>query len=153
MDGNANAAEFGGDVLLQLYNDGAELSVEDGLIVPDTGYGTAVLLSLLGGNIEDPGKVETRLGWWGDLLADDEAPAKMVSRFQYATDGNPLTPMSMKGVAEAAKLDLAWLIDEGAVDSIDITASLRDTKGLALRVVLKKEGEDVYDRTYIKGVA
>ncbi len=147
-----SAAEFSRDVLLELHDDGAELSIEDGLIVPDGGYGTAVLLSLLGGNVEDPGRVANRLGWWGDCIADEEEASRMVSRFQYATNGIPLTPSTTKVAVEAAKLDLAWLIDEGAVDKMEITARLEDAKRLALRVVLKKGDEDVYDRTYLRGV-
>ena len=140
-------AIFEGDVLLRLTNDGAEICIEDELICCDREFDTAVLLSLFGGNAEDDGTVEKRMGWWGNYTGED-GTKKMISRYQAATYGKALTTNSAKEALEAARLDLQWLIDEGVADDLEITGSIASVNRFDLSVTLLKNGAEIYKNTY-----
>jgi len=139
-------ADFEGDLLLTLTEDGGELAIEDGLFMPDKSFATAVLISLFGGNIEDSGKVENRSGWWGNYTGSTEN--KIQSRFQAITNGNPLTVATAKEAVNAAKLDLAWVIENGIADEISIKGVIADVKRFELEVILTKDGTDIFKNKY-----
>lgn len=141
-------ADFEGDVFLKLTEDGGELKIENELVMSDKGFNTSVLISLFGGNVEDSGKVENRTSWWGNYTPEADSSNKIQSRFQAVTNGNPLTVASAKEAVNAAKLDLAWIIDNGIADDIDITARITGVKRLELDITLIKDGTDIFSNTY-----
>lgn len=148
MEGNA---VFEGDVLLKMTNDGADLVIENALVACDRHFDTAVLLSLFGGNMEDDGRVESTAGWWGNYTGTGDAESagrKLVSKYQAVTTSGPLTASSAKAAVSAAKEDLAWLIDEGVCDAMEITGEIAGVKTLTLAVTCIKEGADVYSGKY-----
>ena len=139
-------ADFEGDLLLNLTEDGGELQIENGLFMPDKSFATSVLISLFGGNIEDAGKVENRSGWWGNYTGATDN--KIQSRFQAITNGQPLTVASAKEAVNAAKLDLAWIIDNGIADDISIYGTIGGVKRFDMEVILSKDGTEIYKNKY-----
>lgn len=145
MTNTQGYADFEGDLRLIMSDDGAELAIENGLILPEKGFDTSVLISLFGGNIEDSGKVENKNGWWGNYSLGGE---KIQSRFQAITNGQPLTVASAKEAINAAKLDLNWLISEGVADDIELSGYIAGTKRFELTVMLIKDGTDIYNNKF-----
>jgi len=141
-------AVFEGDLLLDLTNDGAEICVKDNLFVCDREFNNAILLSLFGGNSEDDGTVDNNKGWWGNYTKENVFERKMTSRFQYASYGRALTSGSAKDAVQAAKLDLAWLIDNGIADNIELAGSIENNKTFSLSITIQKNSNDIYKNTY-----
>jgi phage gp46-like protein len=139
---------FEGDALLVETVDGGELSIENGLFVSDTQFSSAVYLSLLGGNQDDPGKVENNKTWWGNFLDSVEKNEKLVSRFQAIITGLPMTVKNIREAESAAELDLQWFIDEKIAD--EITATIRSTgkHEFNLTIEILKDVRTVFENTY-----
>lgn len=115
----------------------ADLSIDpiaDDLLV-DEGLQTAILLSLftdrraeLGDTL--PADDGDRRGWWGDQFAE-VAGDKIGSRI-WLLQRSKLTP-SIVPDAEAYGVEaLAWLLEDGVTESVDVVAELADvtTDGL-----------------------
>ena len=78
---------FEGDLLLVDSPDFGEIVIEDGFILSDKAFNTAVYLSLFGGNKDDNGKIKTKKTWWGNTLSGISKNEKMISRFQAVIFG------------------------------------------------------------------
>lgn len=136
-----NEEEFGGDVLLLDTEDGGEITIKNGLIMADRTFTTASYLSLFGGNESDPGKVDSNKTWWGNRFYGTSENQKMVSRFQHVIKTLPMTSKNLLVAESAARDDLAWIIDEGVADEIDVFLKAVDAGRAELKVVIKKSGE------------
>lgn len=139
---------FEGDLKLNQTLDGYEVAFEDGLFLSDKTFANAVRISLFGGNEEDSGKVKNRVGWWGNYVDCGDSDRKVVSRFQYATNGTPLTFTKLKEAIAEAKEDLQWLIDSGACDDIQLSASITSSKRIDLKVEIIIDGNTVESSTF-----
>jgi phage gp46-like protein len=139
---------FEGDLLLEDTVDGGDIQIEDGLLVPDRTFRTAVYLSLFGGNKEDSGKVKNNKTWWGNTLPGTGANEKLVSRFQAVISGLPMTTKNIGEAEAAARLDLKWTIDEGVAEKIIVSGSAKAHNKFALRVEIKAGGKSVYENTF-----
>jgi len=136
--------EFAGDVKLLSTPDGGDLLVENGLVAADSSIGTAAYLSLFGGNRDDDGKTENANTWWGNLLSGVKPNEKMVSRFQNVIAGLPLTAKNIAAAETAARLDLAWFVEEGAADEIAVSSRVEGRSRFLLAVDLRKNGASEY---------
>jgi phage gp46-like protein len=91
--------------------DGGEISIASGEMELDGGLETAVFLSLFGGNEEDSGlQSDDANQWWGNLSERDPA-RRQRSRTQSLLRDLPLIPYNLARIDDAAKGDLAWLLD------------------------------------------
>lgn len=135
-----SSAVFEGDVLLEDDNDGGEIEIDDGLVICDRGFSTAVYISLFGGNDDDDGKVENDKTYWGNLLQDTKANEKAVSRFQNIIKSLPMSVKNIKLAVAAAGIDLAWMKDEGIADAVLISSSVTRKNTLNLIVKVNKDG-------------
>jgi phage gp46-like protein len=140
--------EFMGDLLLIETPNGGDCALEDGLFVADHALGTALYISLFGGNKADSGKVKNRNTWWGNTLAGVTEKEKIISRFQNFITGSPMTVKNIKYAEEAAKQDLKWVIDEGIADKINVTGRAEGENKFRLYVQILKEGKSVYESNY-----
>lgn len=142
-------SDFQGDVLLYDTVDGGEISFsDDNLIMDDTGFETAIYLSLFGGNELDDGSESTlKYEWWGNKLEDDPK-YKLTSQTQNIIHGYPATPNNLNKVKEAVKQDLAWMISEGIIDNLTITATIPNKNRLNLTVEGIKDKEKIINTTY-----
>ena len=138
---------FEGDILLIDTEDGGELVIENGLIKSDIQFSTAVYLSLFGGNVDDPGKTNTKRSWWGNLFALTESE-KIRSRFQYIINGFPMTVKNIREAEEAARLDLDWMIKEEIADKINIEGRSINQNNFELRVEILKDSTTLFENTY-----
>jgi phage gp46-like protein len=139
---------FEGDLLLEDTVDGGDIQIEDGLFVSDRTFRTAVYLSLFGGNKDDSGKVKNNKTWWGNTLPGTGTNEKLVSRFQAVISGLPMTTKNIGEAEAAARLDLKWIIDEGAAEKIIVSGTAKAHNKFALRVEIKAGGESVYGNTF-----
>ena len=111
---------------------GADLAADDGLQ-------TAVLVSLFTdrrAEIDElqPGDTDRR-GWWGDRLNDDgdEIGSKL-----WLLDRRKLEP-GLSAEAEAyAYQALQWMLADGAVREVDVSAERTGRDGLGLRVIVTR---------------
>lgn len=138
--------EFNGDVLLEDTPDGGNIIITDGLIKDDKGFSTAVLISLMGGNFDDPAVIESNQSWWGNLIGDKETEIR--SSFQNTVCSLPLTTKNLQTAEDAAKKDLQWLIDKGIADEINVTGSIENIKRASFEVKVIKNGENILDTVY-----
>jgi phage gp46-like protein len=139
---------FEGDLLLEDTPDGGDIQIKDGLFVPDRTFSTAVYLSLFGGNIEDSGKVKNTKTWWGNTLEKTAANERLVSRFQALIAGLPMTTKNINAAEKSARLDLNWIIEEGAADTINVSGSATAHNKFSLRVEIKAGGKSIYENTF-----
>lgn len=140
--------EFCGDVLLADSVDGSEISIANGLILPDEGFRTAVYLSLFGGNEEDSGAVVNSETWWGNLFENISSDEKLVSKFVNFIKTNSLSSKNIQIAEVKAAEDLQWLIDDGAADAVDCSISVVERNRIDLKIVISKSGKIVEDGNF-----
>jgi len=138
--------DFEGDVLFTDTNDGGVLTVEDGLILCDKTFKTAVYLSLFGGNFEDDGVTDKGKAFWGNLIGTENT--KMVSKFQNIICSFPMTSKNLKLAEDAACSDLQWLIDDGIADEVTVKGKIKDVKNADFEINALKSGENILSTTY-----
>lgn len=139
---------FEGDVFLFDTVDGGEISVVNGLVIGDRKFSTAAYLSLFGGNVEDGGRVDNNKTWWGNRFAETSEKEKIVSRFQAIIKSLPLTTKNILLAEQAAKEDLAWMVDEGIADEIITDIKVVDRFRCELEVIIRKDGELIEKSSY-----
>lgn len=110
----------------------ADVSLTAGDLTREQGLRTAVIISLFTDGLArgdddladgDGGNKGDRRGWWGDVPLPGDAPRRIGSRLWLlrrakATEGTRLRAITM--VREA----LAWMVDDGLVDRIEVEAVL-----------------------------
>lgn len=132
-----------GDVLLYEDLDGGEINVEDGLVEMSGGLETAVYLSLFGGNQGDDGTAGNRLNYWGNL--GETQPERMYrSETQAALDTSAPIPANLIKIQDAAKRDLAWLVDTGAATSVTVVVSMPGPKKVKLSIAIDGDSSVEY---------
>jgi phage gp46-like protein len=137
--------DFQGDILLIETPDGGDLIMQDGIIMADNNYSTAIYLSLFGGNKEDGGVVKNNKTWWGNTLRDTPKNEKLISRFQYVIRSRPLTVKNIRDAEAAAVLDLAWMVEDGIADKVETSGSTEGQNRLYLIINLIKEKKIISD--------
>lgn len=128
--------------------DSGDIQIEDRLFIPDRTFGTAVYLSLFGGNKDDNGKVKNNKTWWGNTLPGVAEGEKLVSRFQAVIAGLPMTSKNIQEAENAAHLDLKWIIDEAAADKIIISGSATARNKFSLLAEIKAGEKRIYENTF-----
>ena len=132
--------EFGGDVLLFDTEDGGEISVINGLVIPDGGFRTAVYLSLFGGDKDDGGEVASGDTWWGNRLEGVSENEKLVSV--------PLNSKNLKIAQDRAEEDLKWFLDDDIADSVEVELLDEGNNRIQLNVRIEKSGEIIESGKY-----
>jgi phage gp46-like protein len=142
--------EFNGDLLLVSTPDGGDLQfANDCCFINDTGFDTAIYLSLFGGNLGDAGTESTKdKTWWGNLLEINNPERQLISRFQNLSRGLPLVPNNILKLKEAIKLDLTWFIDEGIIDKLEINMSIPAKNRLYTEIVGLKSGKELFKSSF-----
>ena len=140
--------EFGGDVLLFDTEDGGEISVINGLVIPDGGFRTAVYLSLFGGHKDDGGEVASGDTWWGNRLEGVSESEKLVSRFMAFVRSVPLNSKNLKIAQDKAEEDLKWFLDDGIADSVDVELLDEGNNRIQLNMRIEKSGKIIESRKY-----
>lgn len=106
-----------GDVLLFQTNDNGNISVTGGIVEMSGGLQTSVYLSLFGGNSD------LQVTWWANI--DEELPERQYrSELQNALDSIPSTTGNLRRIEDAAKRDLAWLVEQKVAKEVTVAASM-----------------------------
>jgi len=143
-----NLQTFEGDLLLRDTPDGGDIRIEKGLIVNDKTFGTAVYLSLFGGNKDDNGRAENRRTWWGNTLRGVNENRRLVSRFQAIIFGLPMTTRNILDAEEAARLDLSWVIGDKIADEILTDGRVVSRNRFSLTIRINAGGETIYSNAF-----
>jgi phage gp46-like protein len=130
-----------GDVLLFNTVDNGDIEVVGGLVTMSGGLGTAVYLSLFGGNILDDGRSENKFTWWGNYL-ENLPENKYVSETQYLLKSLPATTSNLRRVEDASLRDVNWLLNIGAASKIESLASIPAIDTLQLNIAIEAVGEE-----------
>jgi phage gp46-like protein len=119
----------------------ADLKVVDDDLLSDEGFTTAVLLSLfLDARAEAdevlPSDDGDRRGWWADEFAEVEGDRIGSKLWLIDTRAKTLANVVDRAI-EAVRESLAWLIEDGHLDELDVTAEIEppiDGKKEQLRI-------------------
>ena len=119
--------------------DGGDSGVNNNDIVTTEGVGTAIYLSLFGGNEDDPGGDNRKKDWWGNL---DESEPKLWyrSETQYLVRSLPATSSNLKRIEEAVKRDLAWM-SESIAESLEIKVTIPKLNWVQIVINIVINGE------------
>jgi len=139
---------FEGDLLLHDTPDGGDIRIEKGLMVNDQTFGTAVYLSLFGGNKDDNGRVENRRTWWGNTLRGVNENKRLVSRFQAIIFGLPMTTRNILDAEEAARIDLGWIISDKIADEILANGRAVSRNRFSLTIQVNAGGKTIYSNAF-----
>jgi phage gp46-like protein len=144
--------EFNGDLLLQSTVDGGEITLlPDDTFLNDTGFETAIYLSLFGGDYEDNGTESTKdKTWWGNNLEVNNPNAKLISRFQNLSRSMPLTPGNLLKLKDAVRQDLQWFIDEGIIDLLIVNMTIPNKNRIATEIIGLKDKTKIFGTKYEK---
>lgn len=140
--------KFQGDVLLYDTDDGGDIDIINGLVMPDRGFGTAMYLSIMGGNIDDGGKVDNAKTWWGNRINGTKEHEKIVSRFQSIIKTLPLTTKNLAAAEDAIMEDLDWMKREEIIDEIKVNLKAVSNHRVEIEIVLTKNGNLVEKGNY-----
>ena len=127
------------DVLLVQTNDDGDIDVTDGVVSMTQGFESAVFLSLFGGNVEDDGRVDNFAQWWANHDEPDAA-AQYRSELQHLLGRIPAVSGNLRRLEDAARRDLAWLLDEKVASSVEVAASLSGVNLVRMRVDITAAG-------------
>ncbi len=116
-----------GDLALVLGSGNMDLALVDDDLASDEGLRTAVLLSLFtdrraAEGDELPGDPEDLRGWWADEFA--EVPGDLHGSRLWLLARTKVTEDLAGRVEEIDREALAWLIEDGVADQIDVEIDL-----------------------------
>ena len=130
-----------GDVSLFQSDDGGDITALDGIVTMSGGLGTAVYLSLFGGNEDDDGRQDSPTDWWGNI--DETDPAREYhSETQHLLRSLPATTGNLRRLEDAARRDLSWLESSSAASSVTVSASIPGVNRIKLEIDIEAIGEE-----------
>ena len=133
-------AVYAGDVGLS----GADLVREEGLR-------TAVIVSLFSDRRAEPGDIpegEDPRGWWGDAIAEDDD--RIGSRL-WLLGRSKQTPDVPVRAEEYAREALAWFVEDGIADRVDVSAEWAGQGRLCITPVISGGG-GVFEEAFLVSV-
>lgn len=127
------------DVMLYSGPDGGEIDFTNGLVTMDDSPANSVFLSIFGGNFEDGGGTSTESQMYWANFDEPDLSRHLRSRTQAILIGLPSISSNLIRVEEAAKQDLAWMLQDLA-DSITVSCSMpaRNT----VRILIEVQGRN-----------
>lgn len=138
--GGYKPAEPAGDVAMVLGPNGGDLIFESGQIIMTPGFRTSALLSLMGGNEDDPGTQDAGRSWWGNLGLPDLDQYRSATGHLLATI--PPTSNNLKRIQSATDHDLAFLTDAGAANEVEAEASIPGKNQVAVSARVRADGQE-----------
>lgn len=122
------------DGALVWFDFGADILVQGGDIVPDNGLANAALISLFtdarAPQLSElpPGETSLR-GWWGDLNED------VTGSLLWLIQREKMLPEVALRAQEYCESALAWMLEEGLAETIDVQATL--VRPISLQIIIK----------------
>lgn len=148
------------DLALTYENGCFDFRISDDDLVLDQGLETAVAISLFSDarvTIEElEGVDESRRGWWGDMFPEIDQD-KIGSKL-WLLDRSKMTLTNRTKAEEFVRDALAWMIDDGVTDQIDVVGTLdQSTKKIEVAIdIFRPFGTEgvfsaVWDGQSVKG--
>lgn len=114
---------------------GADIEIKNGDFTADSGLATAVLISLFTDQRAPdvsllPDSEESLRGWWGDL--EDFKTGSLLWLLQREKMVSETATRAREYCLEA----LAWIIDEGIAEKIEVEADLRPPSGMNIKIYI-----------------
>lgn len=132
-----------GDVFIFQTTDNGDIEITNGLVTMTPGLGNAVYLSLFGGNEDDPGGEDKTLSWWGNSI--EGIPSRQYrSETQYLLRAIPATSFNLRRIEDAVKRDLAWMLLDRAVSSLDVAVALTGVNRITITININGNETLVY---------
>lgn len=125
------------DILLSVSPDGGDITLKNGEPTMTDTLTSAAILSLIGGNEDDPGLSDKSRSWWGN--SGEKADFQYRSRTQHLLATLPKTSGNLARIEEAALEDLAWLSRYGVTCAA--AASLPIPSRVDLQISLTANGK------------
>ncbi|SES28089.1 Mu-like prophage protein gp46 [Vreelandella subterranea] len=138
------------DITLDDVDGLLDVALLDGDLVTDDGLRTAVAFSLLCDRRAEeddiiPDGTDNRRGWWADAIADQDGD-KWGSRLWLLSREKELPEVRRRAEAYAEEA-LDWLLADGVVSEIVVTAETLNRSVLWLRVDIQRgDGTRISDR-------
>lgn len=112
------------DVRLFQTADGGNIRYDGGRVELHDGLETASFLSMFGGNRRDSGaEGDDHLEWWGNK-GETEQARRYRSETQYLLLSLPLVPGNLRRIEGAAERDHEWMVSEGLVEAVRVSATM-----------------------------
>lgn len=130
-----------GDILLFQTTDDGDIDVKDGLVEMSGGLGTAVYLSLFGGNDDDDGRDGSDAIWWANLNETGDS-RRYRSETQNLLQAIAAVPANLRRIEDAAQRDLAWLLSDSIASKITVTTSMPGLNKVGIVVDIEAVGQE-----------
>ena len=137
-----------GDILLYQTDDGGEINIENGIIEMSGGLGTAVYLSLFGGNEDDDNRDNNIYKWWANFNETDNI-YKFNSETQNLLQSLPATAANLRRIEDAVKRDLVWLTDQKIATTINVSVNITGLNRIKISVKIEAYGT-ISDFEYVE---
>ena len=129
------------DPTMTLGGDGGDLILDGGDLLVGNGLDSAAILSLFGGNVDDSGsQAAEELQYWGNVIETDPNRS-LRSETQHLIESLPVTSGNLRRVEDAVKRDLAWMVDEKLVQSMEVDVELVGVKRIRIVIDLLVSNE------------
>jgi phage gp46-like protein len=122
-----------------------DLAREGGAFLTDDGLDTAVMISLFTHRrAEDgdelPGQDTDRQGWWGDAYPD--VPGDQIGSRLWLLRRAKTSQDVLNAAVRYAEEALAWMIEDGAAESVEVTAERVSDIVLALGITITRPEDE-----------
>jgi phage gp46-like protein len=103
---------------------------------------------LFGGNIQDDGLENSEREWWGNVL--DADPAKKIrSLTQHLINNLDQSRNSLLRIQDAVKSDLAWMIEQGLITSLNVDLAVESSSKLNITIQATANSQEIEQRYVI----
>jgi phage gp46-like protein len=136
------------DLQLVLDGDGGDLVFADNDLAMASGIVESFTVSLFGGNIQDDGLENSEREWWGNVL--DADPAKKIrSLTQHLINNLDQSRNSLLRIQDAVKSDLAWMIEQGLITSLNVDLAVESSSKLNITIQATANSQEIEQRYVI----
>ncbi|MCP4570308.1 MAG: hypothetical protein GY841_22230, partial [FCB group bacterium] len=108
---------------LQHTTDNGDIEFINGQVTMTGRFGTAIYLSMFGGNDDDPAGADKALQWWGNIDETEEVNQYRCET-EYLLRSIPATSGNLLRIKNAVQRDTAWFLSEKIASSIEIAVSI-----------------------------
>ena len=127
------------------------ITIANGDLVADQGLQTAVVVSLFTDRRAEPDDAipdgsNDRRGWWGDTYA--AIPGDQIGSRLWLLGRAKETQDTLNRAREYALEALQWLVDDGLVKSVDVTAEHLRRGVFALHIIITLLSDDPWQTTF-----
>lgn len=122
--------------LSQLSNGTFDISVTDGDLTPETGFETAMWVSLFTDARAQPENVvlsENRRGWMGNVVSP--VSGRDLGGLLWLTDQRRLTQNTLNETIDYARKSLSWFVEDGLAINVDVSGEIVPQSGITLTIV------------------